>query len=116
MRLGVEPGEEPRRLHQQILARDPFLAAPAQRDAAAGRPDAVGVVPRQLPASVACFAGRSGELEVLAGLAEQAACGTGGMVVISAIGGRRGATRIPGANTSISYQNVTFRLQDPGTR
>ena len=88
--LGVEPGEELRRLHQQILARDPFLAAPAQRDAAAGRPDAVGVVPRQLPASVACFAGRSGELEVLAGLAEQAACGTGGMVVISAIGGTAG--------------------------
>ena len=88
--LGVEPGEELRRLHQQILTRDPALTAPAQRDAAAGRPDAAGVVPRQLPASVACFAGRSGELEVLAGLAEQAACGTGGMVVISAIGGTAG--------------------------
>jgi DNA-binding SARP family transcriptional activator/tetratricopeptide (TPR) repeat protein len=88
--LGVEPGEELRRLHQQILARDPALTAPAQRDAAAGRSDAAGVVPRQLPASVACFAGRSGELEVLAGLAEQAACGTGGMVVISAIGGTAG--------------------------
>lgn len=45
--LGVEPGEELRRLHQQILARDPFLAAPAQRDVAAGGPDAAGVVPRQ---------------------------------------------------------------------
>ena len=31
--LGVEPGEELRRLHQQILARDPALAAPAERDA-----------------------------------------------------------------------------------
>jgi DNA-binding SARP family transcriptional activator/tetratricopeptide (TPR) repeat protein len=88
--LGVEPGEELRRLHQQILARDPFLAAPSQRDVAAGGSDAAGLVPRQLPAAVAGFAGRSGELTALAGLAEQAVGGAGGTVVISAIGGTAG--------------------------
>ena len=86
--LGVEPGEELRRLHRQVLARDPALAAP---DAApAGGPDAARVVPRQLPAAVAGFAGRSGELTALAGLAEQAGGGAGGTVVISAIGGTAG--------------------------
>ena len=99
--LGVEPGEELRRLHQQILARDAALAAErdavpvAERAAVALASPAVGadaarVVPRQLPAAVAGFAGRSGELEVLAGLAEQAAGGAGGTVVISAIGGTAG--------------------------
>jgi DNA-binding SARP family transcriptional activator/tetratricopeptide (TPR) repeat protein len=104
--LGVEPGEELRRLHQQVLARDPVLAAPAEPGrvppqrrnapslaAPGGRADAAGVVPRQLPAAVARFAGRSGELGVLTGQAEQAgggAGGTGGTVVISAIGGTAG--------------------------
>ena len=101
--LGVEPGEELRRLHQQILGRDPALAAPAERDAmppcgrpvplaaAPGRePGAARLVPRQLPAAVARFAGRSAELGMLAGLAEQAASGDGGTVVISAIGGTAG--------------------------
>ncbi len=84
--LGVEPGEELRRLHQQILGRDPALAAPAP----AGRLDAARVVPRQLPAAVARFAGRSGELGILMALAAQAASGAGGTVVISAIGGTAG--------------------------
>ncbi len=90
--LGVEPGEELRRLHQQVLARDPALAVPAEWDAAAaaGGLDAARVVPRQLPAAVARFAGRSDELGVLAGLAEQAASGAGDTVVISAIGGMPG--------------------------
>ena len=90
--LGVEPGEELRRLHQQVLARDPALAVPAEWDAAAaaGGLDAARVVPRQLPAAMARFAGRSDELGVLAGLAEQVASGAGGTVVISAIGGVAG--------------------------
>jgi DNA-binding SARP family transcriptional activator/tetratricopeptide (TPR) repeat protein len=90
--LGVEPGEELRRLHQQVLARDPALAVPAEWDAAAaaGGLDAARVVPRQLPPAVARFAGRSGELGVLAGLAEEVASGAGGTVVISAIGGMAG--------------------------
>jgi hypothetical protein len=48
------------------------------------------VVPRQLPAAAAGFAGRSAEREVLTGLAEQAAGGAGAAVVISAIGGTAG--------------------------
>src|SRR5260370_39291395 len=90
--LGVERGEELRRLHQQVLAGDPALAVPAEWDAAAaaGGLDAAGVVPRQLPAAVARFAGRSGELGVLAGLAEQAAGGAAGTGGISAIGGVAG--------------------------
>jgi DNA-binding SARP family transcriptional activator/tetratricopeptide (TPR) repeat protein len=90
--LGVEPGEELRRLHQQVLARDPALAVSAERDAAAapGGLDAARVVPRQLPAAVARFAGRSGELGVLADLAAQAASGASGTVVVSAIGGMAG--------------------------
>ena len=101
--LGVEPGEELRRLHQQVLARDPALAAPTERAAAlvegrtdsapvapAGTPHAERAVPRQLPAAVAGFAGRLGELGMLASLAERAASGVGGTVVISAIGGTAG--------------------------
>ena len=92
--LGVEPGKELRRLHQQILDCDPALASPAdQEESTAPRSAASGVarvVPRQLPTAVGCFAGRSGELGVLAGLAEQAASGAGGTVVISAIDGMAG--------------------------
>ena len=97
--LGVEPGEDLRQLHQQVLAGDPALAAPAERvegstalspAAPARGPDAARMVPRQLPAAAARFAGRPGELGVLAGLAEQAAGGAGGTVVISAIGGTAG--------------------------
>jgi hypothetical protein len=46
-------------------------------------------VPRQLPAAVAGFAGRAGELEALTGLLEEAAL-PGGTVVISAIDGTAG--------------------------
>jgi DNA-binding SARP family transcriptional activator/tetratricopeptide (TPR) repeat protein len=91
--LGVEPGEELRRLHQRVLARDPALAAAQEPDAVpigAGSARAAGAVPRQLPAAVARFAGRRGELSVLAGLAQRASSGADGTVVISAIGGTAG--------------------------
>jgi DNA-binding SARP family transcriptional activator len=104
--LGVEPGPELRRLHQQILTADPGLdlgptggngypASPAGRRAARQEPTAVAhaahrpAVPGQLPAAVAHFVGRAGELRMLSGLAEQAGR-AGGTVVVSAIGGTPG--------------------------
>jgi DNA-binding SARP family transcriptional activator len=79
--LGVEPGPGLRELHQRMLAADTGLipAGPwpsvsrAEPDAAQRRLAAAPVlVPRQLPAEVAHFAGRSGELAALAGLLEPA--------------------------------------------
>jgi DNA-binding SARP family transcriptional activator/tetratricopeptide (TPR) repeat protein len=109
--LGVEPGEELRRLHQQVLARDPALmapcpapeaglvtpapaapapAAPAAR-AAVSPQQAAAPVPRQLPAAVTHFAGRSDELRLLACLAERASGGgPGGAVAIAAVAGTAG--------------------------
>ena len=69
--VGAEPGSELRDLQRQILAVDPALAAPDRSEAA--RRAADQVVPRELPAPVRHFAGRSGELAVLAGLLAQAA-------------------------------------------
>jgi DNA-binding SARP family transcriptional activator/tetratricopeptide (TPR) repeat protein len=84
--LGVEPGDELRRLQQQVLARDPALTAPVPA-VVPGQPRAP-VVPRQLPAAVAHFAGRAGELKLLAGQLDNP--GAGETVVISAIGGTAG--------------------------
>jgi DNA-binding SARP family transcriptional activator len=76
--LGTEPGPDLRHLHQQILTADPALA-----------PTAVPApVPRQLPAAVAGFTGRTAELAALTGMLDQA--GTPGTLVISAIGGTAG--------------------------
>jgi DNA-binding SARP family transcriptional activator/tetratricopeptide (TPR) repeat protein len=59
--LGVEPGDELRRLHERMLAADPALTIePA-------RPVAGEAVPRELPGAVRHFVGRQSEL---AGLAE----------------------------------------------
>jgi tetratricopeptide (TPR) repeat protein len=69
-------------------------AAPASGQNAGSGP-APSVIPRQLPASLRHFAGRTGELKVLSGLLEEAAWVGGradraGTVVISAIGGMAG--------------------------
>jgi DNA-binding SARP family transcriptional activator/tetratricopeptide (TPR) repeat protein len=79
--LGIEPGHELRDLQQQILAGDvpsgPLAADAAARDAAGVSPTATvptaaevtrparRVVPRQLPAAVGCFTGRTAELVAL---------------------------------------------------
>ncbi|QQQ78705.1 tetratricopeptide repeat protein [Saccharothrix sp. 6-C] len=55
--LGAEPGQELRRLHQQVLSADADLTAPAA--------DRSPVVPRQLPAAPAPFTGRVPELAEL---------------------------------------------------
>src|SRR5262249_1661104 len=70
-------------LVERITEKDPELASIAAVRQAVGR------VPRQLPAAVAHFAGRSGELATLTGLlhGRPDTCGT---VVISAIGGTAG--------------------------
>jgi DNA-binding SARP family transcriptional activator len=84
--LGTEPGPDLQQLHQQILTADPAVAWTA---GSSGSPDGrVAAVPRQLPAAVAGFTGRTAELAALTGMLDQA--GTPGTVVISAIGGTAG--------------------------
>ncbi len=84
--LGTEPGPELRQLHQQVLSADPALAAP--EPAPASRADTA--VPHELPARVASFTGRSGELLGLTKLIKEPVAETPGTVVISAIGGTAG--------------------------
>jgi DNA-binding SARP family transcriptional activator/tetratricopeptide (TPR) repeat protein len=83
--LGIEPGPDLQEAHQRLLNGSVELSAgPPQMGQdwiARGRP-------RQLPAGIPHFAGRSKELETLTRLLDQA--GTGRTVVISAIGGTAG--------------------------
>jgi len=86
--IGADPGTGLRELHRQILTADPALAVPEPAPAAA---DGTGqVVPRQLPAPVAHFAGRAAELAALTGLLDRRDEQLPGTVVISAIGGTAG--------------------------
>jgi hypothetical protein len=71
-------------LAERLTEADPELAK-----AAAQHQPSTAPVPRQLPAAVSYFAGRSGELTALTGLLRERA-DTGGTVVISAIGGTAG--------------------------
>jgi DNA-binding SARP family transcriptional activator/tetratricopeptide (TPR) repeat protein len=88
--LGTEPGPELRQLHQQILDADPalVLTGPATSAVTAAAP--TGPAPRQLPAAVADFTGRTAELRALTEILDQADAGGPGTVVISAIGGTAG--------------------------
>ncbi|MEV6598729.1 tetratricopeptide repeat protein [Actinoplanes sp. NPDC051346] len=63
--LGSDPGAALRRLHEQILAADPALAASAGDARASGVAPAAVTVPTQLPADVRAFTGRTGELAAL---------------------------------------------------
>ena len=103
--LGLEPGSGLRQLHGQILRADPSLDLPSAvrlaTDPAAGQgaeaEPAVAVdpvlaealVPRQLPAAVAHFAGRQAESAALTGLLDRAA-GRLGAVTVAAIVGTAG--------------------------
>jgi DNA-binding SARP family transcriptional activator/tetratricopeptide (TPR) repeat protein len=94
--LGTDPSHALRRLHQQILTNDPALAAPAspQGDDPCGTTEPapgtrVTVVPRQLPADIAHFAGRADALKTLNALAGRTS-GTAGAMVISVIDGTAG--------------------------
>ena len=65
--LGIDPGPELRRIHQQILALDPSLEAPGTPRAAAAPPASViaisDLAPAQLPLEAPRFSGRHAELE-----------------------------------------------------
>ncbi|MQS16102.1 tetratricopeptide repeat protein [Streptomyces kaniharaensis] len=80
--LGVEPGREAQRIHQDILlAPEPEPAAPPARPAAPGRP-------AQLPADTADFTGREEELGRLRDHLAKAASGCGpSVLVVSGMGG-----------------------------
>ncbi len=84
--LGTEPGPGLRQLHRQVLSADPALEAPEPAKA----PRAQAAVPRELPARVRSFTGRSGELLALTKLLDDSDTETPGTVVISAIGGTAG--------------------------
>ena len=100
--LGLDPGPELAGLQAKVLADDPALAAPAPAAAPGGAAPAGAegwaqtVVPRQLPAAAAFFAGREAELKQLDELLDQAGgvdgtdSGEGGAVVISAVAGMAG--------------------------
>ena len=76
--LGVDPGADLARVHQQVLRADPALrAGPAAARPAAGPP-----APSTLPYDLPDFTGRAGDLDRLLGPA--------GTVVISALDGMAG--------------------------
>jgi DNA-binding SARP family transcriptional activator/tetratricopeptide (TPR) repeat protein len=83
--LGTQPGPVLQELHQRMLAGDPALVVPA-----AARPAAGAAVPRELPAGVAHFTGRTSELAALSRLLDASGFQMPGTVVISAIGGTAG--------------------------
>jgi DNA-binding SARP family transcriptional activator/tetratricopeptide (TPR) repeat protein len=92
--LGVEPAAELQRLHQQILAADPALAAPA---ATTGVPSGPGPelghgqpTPAQLPHGMPYFTGREAELDHLHAMLAGAHGGTGGAVLITTLAGTAG--------------------------
>jgi DNA-binding SARP family transcriptional activator/Tfp pilus assembly protein PilF len=86
--LGAEPGTGLRELHHQILTASPMLEVPEAARSAVGRRDPP--VPRELPAGVAHFTGRTSELAALSRLLGTPGDQMPGTVVISAIGGTAG--------------------------
>jgi DNA-binding SARP family transcriptional activator/tetratricopeptide (TPR) repeat protein len=100
--LGIEPGPDLRDIHRQILADDAAEMPGAPGDGAGGavggtlagvagalaRPEPV--IPRELPAPVAHFAGREAEMAALTTLLDQSAGQAPGALVISVIGGTGG--------------------------
>jgi DNA-binding SARP family transcriptional activator len=63
--LGIEPNRECRELERAILRDDPALMLPGRDRQPAGGGERPRVVPRQLPADLASFAGRAAELTQL---------------------------------------------------
>jgi DNA-binding SARP family transcriptional activator/tetratricopeptide (TPR) repeat protein len=92
--LGVEPGPQLQRLHEQMLRGDPQLTVqqvgPVTATAATGGGDGGLPVPRELPAEVAGFVGRQGVLKALDELLPDDSGDAAGPVVICAITGTAG--------------------------
>lgn len=93
--LGIEPGQQLRQLHEQILAGNIELPQPTSPPFASPSSQSVSRVghqsdkPQQLPVAIRHFVGREKELKALTELLEQGT-GAGGAIVISAIGGTAG--------------------------
>jgi DNA-binding SARP family transcriptional activator len=91
--LGVEPGAALQQLHQQILAADPGLAAPAVVGEIAETIPITGTrrpLPAQLPHRIPDFTGREAELDRLDALLVRDHGGIGTGVVIATIAGTAG--------------------------
>src|SRR5262249_9984947 len=86
--IGVEPGAELQRLHQQILDGDPALNPVVTAHGAAG--PMPPVIPRQLPAAVATFVRPEPGLNRLGARAAAAAGVSAEAVTIVVIGGTAG--------------------------
>jgi DNA-binding SARP family transcriptional activator/Flp pilus assembly protein TadD len=121
--LGIEPGPQLRALHARILAADPALdaapvATPTRVTPTTPRPPAPA--PAQLPADVAAFTGRTGELAALDRLLAEATGTAGAIFVLSGTAGvgktalavrwsRRAASAFPDGQLY-----VNLRGYDPG--
>ncbi len=89
--LGAEPGPDLQQLHRQILAADPALERRGMGVSALAPTAPVRPVPRQLPAAVAGFSGRTAEMAALTRILDDAdGDAAPGTVVISAIEGTAG--------------------------
>jgi DNA-binding SARP family transcriptional activator/tetratricopeptide (TPR) repeat protein len=91
--LGVEPSAPLQKLHQQILAADPALAAAAPAEVTGNASATISLrrpVPAQLPHRIADFTGRDAELDRLDALVGQGSDDTKHAVVITVITGTAG--------------------------
>jgi len=108
--LGVDPGDELRRLYQQILTADPDLGAPASPPPAPGQPRPqrpLPVVPSQLPADIADFTGREDQVTALEELFTPAPDpGRRGVVTVAVITGTGGIGK-----TTLAV-HVAHRIRD----
>lgn len=129
--LGIDPGAELQDIYQatltdadqQIRADDPAPTVPGRAAAAGDR--AGRMVPRELPAPVAHFAGRATELAALTNLLDQRYGQVPGTLLISVIGGTAGvgktalavrwAHRVAGRFPD-GQLYVNLRGYDPGQR
>jgi DNA-binding SARP family transcriptional activator len=102
--LGVEPGPELQRLHQQLLAGGPVLAAEV---AAAADPPGRSLAEARysLPPDTATFTGRDAEVAAITA-AVTAAAGGGGVVTIRAIDG------MPGVGKTALAVRAAYLLRD----